>query len=166
MRVIIATLLIIISYITTCAAGNSKILTFSVDKKPVFTLQLHKNWTSEINGGKTSIDPGKFEAHIQIWNIPKASTVKDAVPIVPEIIKGDVTDFKKVKTESLTVAGSKGKHIIGTGTEADDGDPSNAEVFLFSVGDKVFLLCAHGEGTGAAKARSSILEMLATLKKL
>jgi hypothetical protein len=145
------------------AAGTP--LSVAVDNKPALAIQLPEGWTAKNNAGTTTIKSPKFEVHIQLWHVPNAKTVADAVARVPDFIKGEVTEFKAVATSDIKVAGVGGKHIIGTGSEADDGDPSNAEVFLFSVGGKVFLVCAHGEGAGAANARASILQMLASAKK-
>ena len=151
--------------IATLAADKAKTLTVSVDKKPALTLQLGDGWTSKVKGDKTSISSPKIAVNIQLWPVPNAKTVAAAIALVPGMIASEVTDFKTVATKDITVAGTPGKQIIGTGTEADDGDPSNAEVFLFSVGGQVFLLCAHGEGDNAAKQHATILEMLATAKQ-
>lgn len=165
MKKIIMILIVLTFTATTITVGNAKELKISLDTKPVFTLQLLDDWTSEIEGAKTTIRPGRFETHIQIWNVSNANTVQDAIPLVPDMIKSEVTDFKNSDVKDISIADSTGKHIIGSGTEADDGDPSNAEIFLFSCGGKIFLLCAHGEGNGAATARSTILKMLDTMKK-
>jgi len=147
------------------AADASRQLAFAVDKKPALTMQLLPGWTAKNSADKIDLKPEKFEVHIQLWNVAKANSVAAAVAMVPEFIKSEVTEFKAVSTKDIKVAGGGAKHLIGTGSEADDSDPSNAEVFLFSVGGKVFMICAHGEGEGAAKARASILQMLATAKK-
>lgn len=146
------------------AADKANLLMFPVDNKPALAMHLLDDWKAKAHPGKTDLEPEKFEVHVQLWNVASAKNVIEAMPLVPYLIKGEVTAFKAVSTDDIEVAGAKAKHIIGTGTEADDGDPSNAEVFLFDVGGKVFLICAHGEGGGAAKARPSIMQMLATAK--
>lgn len=150
--------------VAAIAAGTNNLMTVFVGQKPALTLQLLEGWTSTSKDGKTNI-ASPFEVHVQLWTVPNARSVADATALVPEFIKEEVAEFKGVTTKNIKVAGGAGKHIIGTGSEADDGDPSNAEVFLFAVGGKIFLICAHGEGEGAAKARASILQMLATAKK-
>ncbi len=140
-------------------------LTVAVDTKPALSLQLPDNWSAKSKDGVTTIKAGKYEVHVQLWPVAKAKSVQEAMPMVAELIKGEVSDFKAGKAGNLTVAGGAAKHIVGTGTEADDGDPSNVEVYLFSVGGKVFLLCAHGEGHGAANARGDITKVLSTTAK-
>jgi hypothetical protein len=147
------------------AAGNSKPVTISVDNTPALKLQLPAGWTSTSHSRSTDLVSPKFDVHMQLWNVQDAKTAVDAIALVPAIIKDEVIEFKTVATKDIQVAGSVGKHIIATGTEADDNDPSNVEVFIFSVAGKVFLLCAHGEGDGASKARASILRILATVNK-
>ncbi len=144
-------------------AGAAKPYTLSVDNKPALTLQLPDKWTAKSHDGKTDIKT-EYEVHIQLWPMFGAKTVAAATTLVPEFIKGEVTEFKTVKSEDINIAGAPAKHLIGTGSEADDGDPSNADVFLFSVGGKVFLVCAHGEGTGAAKVRAALMHVLSTAK--
>jgi hypothetical protein len=148
-----------------CAAGPGA-LVVSVDQKPALSLQLPEGWTSEFDAKKNQSDikQPKFEIHINLWNVPKVQTLAAANPLVDAIIKGEVTDFRVTETKDVTIAGAKGRLLVGTGSEADDGDPSFLEVFLFSVGGKIFLLCAHGEGNGAAAAHDSLVGMLATAK--
>ena len=148
------------------AADTATTLTIAVDKTPALVLQLPAGWTSnEGKDGRSILVPPKRGAHLQLWSVAAAKTVAEALPLVPGIIKGEVTDYKAVETKDITVAGQPAKHLIGTGTEADDGDPSNAEVFLFAVGGKVFLLCAHGEGVSASRQRAAVLDLLATAKQ-
>ena len=151
---------------TAVAADKSTTLTVVVDQKPALTLQLPGDWTTkEFKGGKIRITPANAPVHIQLWNVANAKTVADALPLVAEVVKSEVTDFKAVESKDVTLGDASGKHLIGTGTEADDGDPSQAEVFLFAVGGKVFLVCAHGEGEGAAKVRAAVLDVLSTAKQ-
>jgi len=165
MQKIVLVLLIALFCSPACAAGPST-LVVSVDQKPALSLQLPEGWTSEFDAKKNQSDikQPKFEIHINLWNVPKIQTVAAAKPLVDDVIKGEVTDFRVTGTKDVSIAGEKGQLFIGTGSEADDGDPSYLEVFLFAVGGKVFLLCAHGEGNGAAAAHDSLMEMLATAK--
>ncbi|MEI6077802.1 MAG: hypothetical protein WCS94_19625 [Verrucomicrobiota bacterium] len=40
---------------------------------------------------------------------------------------------------------------VGGGNEQDDRDPSQADVVVFSVGNKIFAACVHGEQRVAAE---------------
>ncbi len=160
-------LVVMVFVIVACccyAEEKKEQLTLSVDGKPVLTMQMAEGWTSKIDKDKTILKPAKAGAHMQLWQMAKAKDIAEAIALVPEVLKSEVTDFKATETKDITVAGAPAKHLIGKGTEADDGDPSNAEVFLFTAGGKVFLLCAHGEGESASKQRNDILALLATAK--
>jgi hypothetical protein len=102
--------------------------------------------------------------HIEVWALSQTS-VEEAEKQVAELIKGQVTKFKATETKAITVAGAPGKQVTGSGEEADDGDPSNADVYFFSVEGKVYMLCAHGEGDGSVKNRPVIASLLASVKK-
>ena len=139
-------------------------LTVSVDKKPALVMTLPDKWTSKDSEEKTILIPEKKYPHIQLWNVKDAKSVEDARSKVADIIKSEVTEFKVKESKDVTVAGSTGCDIVGTGAEADDGDHSNAEVFLFAVTGKVFVLCVHGEGDEAAKQKSNVMQILGTVK--
>jgi len=62
----------------------------------------------------------------------------------------------------MLVAGAPAKHVTGSGNEADDGDPGNAEVVLFVVRGRVFAGCVHGEFDDASRARAPMLAVLRT----
>src|SRR6478752_10889858 len=128
------------------AAVTTPLAVPSADKKISITLQLAEGWkTFPSKDGSVTIEVPMSGAHIQVWALSHAS-VDDAAKQVPELIKGQVTKFKVAETKAITVAGTAGKHLSGTGEEADDGDPSNADVHLFAVEGKVFMICVHGEG--------------------
>jgi hypothetical protein len=82
---------------------------------------------------------------LDIWLIPGAKTVEDGVAKVPDQIKSEFKDFKAKHSMDMMFAGNPGKHLSGTGVEADDNDPGNAEVVVFKAGDNVFVSCVHGE---------------------
>ncbi len=148
------------------AAEAAKPLSVSAsDKQLSITLELLDGWkTSVAKDGSTAIEVPMSGVHLQISALGNAS-VDEASGKAPELIKGQVTDFKVSETKPITVAGAPGKVLTGTGEEEDDGDPSNAEVYFFSVEGKVFMLCAHGEGHGAVKNRKLIAALLASVKK-
>lgn len=147
------------------AAETTPLSVPSADKKAAITLQLSEGWTTYHNkDGSISIDIPKSGVHVQIWALSQAS-VDEAAKQVPDLIKGQVTKFAVTETKPIIVAGTAGKQLTGTGEEADDGDPSNADVYLFSVEGKVFLICAHGEGDGSVKNRPTLATLLASVKK-
>ncbi|MEO5712761.1 MAG: hypothetical protein ABIT37_04665 [Luteolibacter sp.] len=137
----------------------------SVDKKSGITLQLSEGWKNYASkDGSVTIDVPMSGVHIQVWALSEA-TVDDAIKNVADLIKGQVTKFKVTETKPITVAGAPGKQLTGTGEEADDGDPANAEVYLFTVDGKVFMVCAHGEGDGSVKNRPLLATLLESVKK-
>ncbi len=137
----------------------------SADKKSGITLELHEGWkTYATKDGGTTVEVPKSGVNIQVWALSQAS-LDDAVKQVTELVKGQVTHFKLTETKPVTVAGTDGKMLVGTGEEADDGDPSNAEVYLFAIEGKVYMICAHGEGDIATKSRAILPALLASVKK-
>jgi hypothetical protein len=75
------------------------------------------------------------------------------------------TKFTVTASQEIRVAEAAARQLTGTGEEADDSDPSNAEVYLFTVEGKVFMVCAHGEGDGTVKNREILTALLASVKK-
>jgi len=82
---------------------------------------------------------------VEFWLVPGAQTVDGAVGHVSMQIVSEFKDFKPDQTADLTVAGVPAKRLVGTGHEADDGDPGDADVIVFKIGDHVFVACNHGE---------------------
>ena len=137
----------------------------SADKTAAITLQLSEGWKTYVSkDGSVSIDVPRSGVHIQVWALGNAS-VDEATKQVADLIKAQVTKFTVTETKEISVAGAPGKQLIGNGEEADDGDPSNADVYFFSVEGKVFMICAHGEGDGAVKNRPLLTALLASVKK-
>lgn len=152
-----------------CAVSTAAVATSlsvpSADKKASITLQLSEGWkTSPSKDGSVTIDVPMSGVHIQVWALSHAS-VEEAEKQVADLIKGQVTKFKVTESKEISVAGAAGKQLTGTGEEADDGDPSNADVYLFSVEGKIFMICAHGEGDGSVKNRALLTALLASVKK-
>jgi hypothetical protein len=148
-----------------CTAGAAE--TFkplsvpSADKKAGITMQLSDNWkTYPSKDGSVTIEMPKSGVNLQVFALNQPS-VDEAVKQVTDL----VTKFKVIETKEITVAGTAGKQLTGTGEEEDDGDPSNADVYLFSVEGKVYMICAHGEGNGAVKNRPVLTALLASVKK-
>jgi hypothetical protein len=98
--------------------------------------------------GALKFDTPKFYA--EYWLAAGAHTVDEAVGRVATQIESEFKNFKPNKTTDLTIAGSPAKRMVGDGEEADDGDPGQADVIVFKVGDHVFVACDHGEKLSAA----------------
>jgi hypothetical protein len=87
---------------------------------------------------------------VEFWLVRGSSSVDDAVGKVAGQIVDEFKDFKPNNTSDLTIAGAPAKRLVGTGHEADDGDPGSADLIVFKVGDHVFVGCDHGETLSGA----------------
>jgi hypothetical protein len=90
----------------------------------------------------------RLKAHgsqVDIWLVADAKSVDDAMGKIPGQISSEFKDFKPTSMADLTVAGNPARRMMGTGTEADDGDPGSADVVVFKAGDHVFVACTHAE---------------------
>jgi len=96
-----------------------------------------------IGDGSLHFTAAQYE--VEFWLVPGSQTVDDAVGHVGTQIVSEFKDFKPDSTTDLTVSGSPAKRLVGAGHEADDGDPGDADVIVFKVGDHVFVACNHGE---------------------
>jgi hypothetical protein len=162
---LIVSLLAALCCAASAADATTPLTVPSADKKAAITLQLSEGWKTYSNkDGSVTIDVPKSGVHLQVWALGDA-TVDDAAKKVAELITSQVTHFKVTETKPITVADAEGKRLTGTGEEADDGDPANADVYLFSAGGKVFMVCAHGEGKGSVKNRPLVSALLASVKK-
>ena len=131
--------------------------------KPAFSLTLPAGWDAVQVEEKTVIHPGAKQPHIQVW-ATKAKNLAAATADVAAIVVSEVTHFAPASTTDLTIAGAPAKQLIGAGEEADDGDPSNADVTLFTVNGVVYVLINHAEGEGAAKKRAELTLALSNVK--
>ncbi|MEI8195037.1 MAG: hypothetical protein WCI73_03925 [Phycisphaerae bacterium] len=128
---------------------------------PVLSLQTPADWKCTREGDKVKI---AIEHSNDILIRPVLGTPADAVAGIPAAIHDEVHDFKVTASKDITLAGKPAKHVIGTGEEADDGDPSNTEVFLFTVGNTTYLACVHGEHDAAASIRAAVIQTLDSAK--
>jgi hypothetical protein len=152
---------LVIVALAGCGSKQGQLAAVTV--APGLTLQLPAGWEPSSPGAKSAfVTPSG--CNVQVWTVENINQIAEALPKAAEIIKEAVKNFKIVTTNDITVAGMPAKHLIGTGLEADDDDDSNSEVFIFSMGDRVFLLCAHSEGSRAADVRADVLKMLDTAK--
>jgi hypothetical protein len=159
MRTLIPALLLALSTLPAMAADA----VVSKGTSPAVSLTLPEGWTTLTVEAKTVLKTSERHPHIQVWATDSAD-VATAAAAVAKIVESEVTHFTASSTTELTVAGSKALALIGTGEEADDGDPSLAEVTFFSVNQTVYVLIAHGEGDGAAKQRENLRHVLASAK--
>ena len=131
--------------------------------KPAVVMTLPTGWTVDTVDTKVSIHTEKKHPHIQVW-ATTAADVATAEKQVATLVVNEVTGFVASSTTDLTIAGAPARQLIGTGLEADDSDPSNAEVTLFQVGKVVCVAISHGEGDGAAKRHADLNAVLLTAK--
>jgi hypothetical protein len=99
---------------------------------------------------------------LHVWSVSKATTANDALPRTAELIKSEFIKFKPNATNDIVIAGAPAKRVTGSGNEADDGDPGNAEVVLFAVGGHIFAACVHGEFDDASRQRAPMMAVLKT----
>jgi hypothetical protein len=140
------------------AAGPS--FTVVRQGKPVLALTLPANAKAETAGDRTVVIALPEALVFQLWPIADVKTIEAAMPRAADVIKSDFAGFKPGKTNDLTVAGAPAKELAGPGTETDDGDPGQAIVVLFRVGERVFAACVHGEGDAAMRQRAALLAVL------
>ena len=153
---LLAIILFTVNVSVSIAADTAAI---TADGKAAVTLTLPAGWSSVMSGEKTVLLPPGGAPHVQMWRLSSAS-VAEAEKNVATLIVGEVTEFKLTSATALNIAGNPARQLVGTGLEADDGDPSHAEVTIFTVGGKIFLLVAHGEGDGTTKRHGEIMTIL------
>lgn len=141
-------------------AAQSTSVTLSVDGKPALVLKVAAAAKVISTNGYVRIQTTNLTLHV--WAVPDAKTAKDALPRTAEIIKSEFLNFKTTDSMDMNIAGAPAKHVMGSGNEADDHDPGNAEVVLFAAGGRVFAGCVHGEADNAAKARAAMMAVLKT----
>lgn len=154
--------LVILAALLAGQAATAAEVTVVNAGKPAFTMSLPEGWTTTLKDDKTVIYPGAKHPHIQLW-ATSARTLAEAEKSVAKIVDSEVTHFAAVSTTDKLVAAAPAKFIVGLGEEADDGDPSNAEVTLFTVGKTVYVLISHAEGDGAAKMSHEVVRALTTV---
>jgi len=142
------------------ASGQDTSVTLSVDGKAALVLQAPSAAKITSSNAYVNIRTAKMSLHV--WAVPGAKTANDAVPRAGELIKSEFIKFKVTTVSDLVIADAPAKHVIGSGNEADDGDPGNAEVVLFVVGGHVFAGCVHGEFDDASRARAPMMTVLRT----
>jgi hypothetical protein len=142
------------------ASAQNQDVTLYVDGKPALDLQVPAAAKLAFSNDYINIRTTNMSLHV--WVVPKARTVSDAVPRAAKLIKSEFIKFTASSAEDIVIAGAPAKHVIGSGNEADDGDPGHAEVVFFLVGGRVFAGCVHGEFDDASRARAPMMAVLQT----
>jgi hypothetical protein len=155
---------IIVAFVLTlfvhpASAANST-ATLSVDEKPALILTVPATAKTKSTNGWLNIQTPNLT--LNIWVVLNAKTTDDALPRMGDLIKSEFLNFKTNGVMEAEIAGAPAKHVTGSGNEADDHDPGNAEVVVFVTGGRVFVACVHGEADEAAKARAAMMAVLKT----
>jgi hypothetical protein len=90
---------------------------------------------------------GTRDGKVNIWLVPGAANIDEAVRQVPQKIDSEFKEFKATSTKTINVHASPNQaiRIMGSGVEADDYDPGTADVIVFQRGEHIFIACTHGE---------------------
>jgi hypothetical protein len=158
MRLAIAALILL-----SCALPAAE-LAIPAQGTPAFAITVPAGW-STISGhdGVTVLASPQKHPHIQLWAVAGKRDVDAAAADIAAIITPQVTDFVVTRRSDVTIAGAKAQILVGTGTEADDGDPSNAQATLFTIKGTVWVLISHGEGTGTSERAADIAAIMQTV---
>jgi hypothetical protein len=150
-----------ISFLLVAVASAQETVTLTVDGKPALVLQAPVSAKTTSSNAYVNIKTAKLSLYI--WAAPDAKVAKDAMPRVAELIKSEFVKFQTTSVKDITIAGAPAKDVIGSGNEADDGDPGHAEVILFEAGDHVFAACVHGEFDDAFREKEPMMAVLKTV---
>ncbi len=112
--------------------------------------------------GSMNILATNFNLQLYIWAVPGAKTIAEAVPRSADIIKSEFIQFQPTATNEFKNWDVSATDLTGPGKEADDEDPGNAEVVLFTVDGRVFAACVHGEFDDAKPEHIPMLAVLHT----
>ncbi len=153
---------VVLLFATAAMAEDLKTVTISNAGAAVLSISAPQSAKVTTEKEKTVIDTKDME--LDLWVVPKAKTVAEAIAGLDDIIKSEVLKFSPASTDSITVAGAEGKHLKGKAVEADDQDPGTADVVVFTVGKAVVVACVHGEGDAAVRRRQPMLDALKTVK--
>jgi len=175
MKVVLPVLLTLGLVFSAACGGDDKPKTVDATKPPKaegappeggavgLSLDLPEGWKAYPQADRTDYFAGLGQ-HFSLWTPPAGTSEEDALAAVATTIAPAVRDFEVVSEEDVEIAGMAAHHVSGKGVEADDGDPSLAEVYLFTVADRVRVVCIHGEGKATEILRPDVLKILATLK--
>jgi len=153
---------VVLFFAAAVSAEGLKTVTISNDGAAVMTISVPQSAKVATDKEKTVLDTKDMV--LDLWVVPKAKTVAEAIAALDDVIKSEVLKFSATGTEAITVAETDGKHLIGKGIEADDQDPATVDVVVFTVGKTLFVACVHGEGQAAVRQRPPMLKALKTVK--
>jgi hypothetical protein len=162
LQVKIANIVILFLTLVSYVSAEDRTVTIMADKVPVLELVAPAAAKIVPFKDKTVIQTTNMFLHV--WPVTAVKTLDEAQAGLADVIKGDVLKFSASATNAITVAGSPARHLIGKGVEADDGDNATADIVIFTVGDRVFVACVHGEGNDASEEREPMLKVLQTAK--
>jgi hypothetical protein len=155
---------LILGILGAAAFAEDKEITIPANGSPALKMSVPKEAEVSVKGEKTTIQTKSL--WIYLWQVHTAKSVAAVLPHIGDVIKSEFTEFVVGETKTLTVAGHEAKHLMGKGTEADDGDPGTGDVVVFTDGKNVFAACVHGERDEAAKERPGLLKVLESAKAL
>jgi len=153
---------VVIMSFAYCAVAEERTIAVLADKEPVLELTVPANAQVTLIKDKTVIQTTNM--FLYVWPVAGARTLDEAQARLDEIIKVDVLKFSASVTNSITMADSPARHLIGNGLEADDQDNATADVVIFKVGNRLFIACVHGEVNEASKEREPMLKVLHTAR--
>jgi hypothetical protein len=151
---------VFLAFTAVLVSAQDTTVTLSLDGKPALALTVPAAAKVVSSNGYVNIRTTNMSLHV--WAVPNAATVNDALPRAAELIKSEFIKFKTNAIMDMVIAGAPAKHVTGSGNEADDGDPGNAEVVLFAVNGRVFAGCVHGEFDDASRERAPMMAVLQT----
>jgi hypothetical protein len=149
-------------FATLASAEDLKAVAISNEGTAVMTIVVAQSAKVTTKNEKTVIDTK--DMLLDLWVVPKAKTVAEAIASLNDVIKSEVLKFSATSTEPITVAATEGRHLMGKGIEADDQDPATVDVVVFMVEKTVLVACVHGEGEAAIQQRPPMLAALKTVK--
>lgn len=127
----------------TNTTADAKTYTMQSGGRNILQITGPANLRPKAGDGSLDLDGPQYE--VEFWLVPGAQSLDAATNRITPLIADQFKDFKPDHTTSLAVAGAPAKRIHGTGHEADDGDPGEANVIVFKLGNRVFVACHHGE---------------------
>ena len=148
--------------IAACVSAQERTVTILADKEPALELAVPPD--AKVTPVKDKTEIHTTNMFLYVWPVPGAKTIDEAQARLAGVIKGDVLKFAASATNEITVAGSRARHLIGNGVEANDGDDATADVVIFAAGSRIFVACVHGEGNDAPNEREPMLKMLQTAR--
>ncbi len=124
-------------------AAGSKACVLRVEGRDVLRVSVPADAECTATEGRLNLKAP--DRYVDIWVVPGAHTMSEVSAGAGRVITPEFHEFKVKTTVQTTVAGKAAERLTGSGTEADDGDPGEADLIVFGLGDRVFVACTHGE---------------------